>query len=80
MVPSDREIPRAVNEGIPITIALPNADAPPRQALQRAWQAARGCDPSVAATILVKGRRLLGPTWDPAAPTRHRHRATSAQK
>ena len=27
MVPSDREIPRAVNEGIPITIALPNADA-----------------------------------------------------
>ena len=59
---------------------LPNAEARTRQALQRAWQAARGCDPSVAATILVKGRRLLGPTWDPAAPTRHRHRATSAQK
>jgi pilus assembly protein CpaE len=27
LVPSDREIPRAVNEGIPITIALPNAEA-----------------------------------------------------
>ena len=27
MVPSDREIPRAVNEGVPITIALPNSDA-----------------------------------------------------
>ena len=27
MVPSDREIPRAVNEGVPIVLARPESDA-----------------------------------------------------
>ena len=31
-VPSDREIPRAVNEGVPIVVARPESDAAPRSA------------------------------------------------
>ena len=62
-IPSDREIPRTVNEGIPIVIARPQSEpaeayAPPRRAPRRPLDQRRA-QPVAAAAENTSRRRLL---------------------
>jgi pilus assembly protein CpaE len=64
LVPSDREIPRAVNEGVPITIALPQSEASQAFKLLAAFFVEAAATGATAETLMAAGseprRRIFG--------------------